>query len=178
MGFRSRDSDSSSPQGDGKFLTRRQFLSRIGIALGGVAAAIVGVPLVGALVRTQYVGDEPEVWRPVGTVDDFEVGRIVKVEFINAQPVAWAGTAAKTAAWLSRRSEEEFRVFSVNCTHEGCHVRWEEAAELFMCPCHGGTFHRNGNVAGGPPQRPLVEYPVRIQEGRVEVRTHPIPITG
>lgn len=178
MGFYDRDSHSPNPQGEGKLLTRRQLLSRIGIALGGVAAALVGVPVIGVLVRTQSVGEEPEVWRPVGTVNDFEVGKIVKVEFINAEPVAWAGLAAKTATWLSRLSEPEFRAFSINCTHEGCHIRWQEAAELFMCPCHGGTFHRDGQVAGGPPPRPLVEYPVRIREGQVEVRTQPIPITG
>jgi menaquinol-cytochrome c reductase iron-sulfur subunit len=177
MDFFRGDSRSPDQQGEGKFLTRRQFLSRIVITLTGMAAALVGVPVIGTLLRTQSV-EGPEVWQPVGAVDDFEVGKIVKVEFTNAQPVAWAGAAARTAAWLSRRSEPEFKVFSVNCTHEGCPVRWEETAELFICPCHGGTFHRNGNVAGGPPPRPLVEYPVRIRGGQVEVLTHPIPITG
>jgi menaquinol-cytochrome c reductase iron-sulfur subunit len=47
-----------------------------------------------------------------------------------------------------------------------------------MCPCHGGVFYKDGAVASGPPQKPLSEYPVRVENGQVEIRTSPVPIAG
>ena len=49
-------------------------------------------------------------------------------------------------------------------------------AELFMCPCHGGVFYKDGRVAAGPPQHPLPRYQVRVQNGQVEIEAAPIPI--
>jgi menaquinol-cytochrome c reductase iron-sulfur subunit len=45
-----------------------------------------------------------------------------------------------------------------------------------MCPCHGGVYYQDGTVAAGPPPRPLPQYPVRLVDGKVEIRTDPIPI--
>ena len=53
-------------------------------------------------------------------------------------------------------------------------VGWVEGAELFLCPCHGGAFHRDGTVAAGPPPRPLPRLDVRVRGGRVELRTEAI----
>ncbi|MGH9447270.1 MAG: ubiquinol-cytochrome c reductase iron-sulfur subunit, partial [Terriglobia bacterium] len=66
---------------------------------------------------------------------------------------------------------------SVDCTHLGCPVRWLPKANLFMCPCHGGVFYANGDVASGPPPKPLTQYPVRVQGGYVQILTSPLPIT-
>jgi menaquinol-cytochrome c reductase iron-sulfur subunit len=49
-------------------------------------------------------------------------------------------------------------------------------ANLFMCPCHGGVYYSDGQVAAGPPPRPLTQYKVRIQNGEVEIQTRPIPV--
>jgi menaquinol-cytochrome c reductase iron-sulfur subunit len=59
----------------------------------------------------------------------------------------------------------------------GCPVRWLPDADLFMCPCHGGVYYKDGKVAAGPPPRPLVKYPVRLRNGQVEIRTSPLPIS-
>ena len=85
---------------------------------------------------------------------------------------------AKTAAWLRRESDQQFIAFAINCTHLGCPVRWLPNADLFMCPCHGGVFYKDGTVASGPPPKPLVTYPVRVRDGRVEILTSPLPITS
>ncbi|HBY95968.1 MAG TPA: (2Fe-2S)-binding protein [Chloroflexi bacterium] len=156
-------------------LDRRQFLTRLSLALTGLGAAIVAVPIVGVLL-TPLLRKVPETWRAVGAIDGFRVGETVLVKFTDASPLPWAGVTAQTAAWLRRESENSFVVFSVNCTHLGCPVRWLPDANLFMCPCHGGVYYRDGAVAAGPPPRPLVQYPVRLQNGQVEIRTNPIPI--
>jgi menaquinol-cytochrome c reductase iron-sulfur subunit len=89
----------------------------------------------------------------------------------------WAGVSAKTAAWLRRVSQDQFVAFSVDCTHLGCPVRWLADADLFMCPCHGGVYYQDGRVAAGPPPKSLVQYAVRTNNGEVEIKTIPIPIT-
>jgi len=45
-----------------------------------------------------------------------------------------------------------------------------------MCPCHGGVYYENGDVAAGPPPHPLSRYAVRVKDGYVEMETDPIPI--
>jgi menaquinol-cytochrome c reductase iron-sulfur subunit len=157
-------------------LTRRRFFSRLSITLGGVCAAILGVPLLG-FVLTPIFEKARESWVPVGKIDDFEIGKTVNVPFPDPSPLPWAGITAKGAAWLRRDSQDKFIAFSVNCTHMGCPVRWLQDAELFMCPCHGGIYYKDGTVAAGPPPRPLVRYEVRVVNGRVEIKATAIPIT-
>ena len=154
-------------------LSRRQFLARLCIGLGGLGAAIVGVPVAGFLLAP-LLRRVPEQWQAVGAVDQFKVGETVQVTLTDPSPLPWAGVAAKTAAWLRRDSEQNFVAFAVNCTHLGCPVRWLQDANLFMCPCHGGVFYNDGTPAAGPPPRPLTRYAVRLRDGQVEIQAIPI----
>ena len=156
-------------------MKRRRFLSRLSIGLSAAAAAVVGLPVVGFLVAP-LLRRAPRVWRAVGRVDQFVAGETVAVTFDDASPLPWSGVTARTAAWLRRDDAASFTAFAVNCTHLGCPVRWIQSAELFLCPCHGGVFNRDGSVAAGPPPRPLTRYPVRIRDGQVEIQTAPTPI--
>ncbi len=153
---------------------RRRFLSRLSLLLGSLAMALVAIPSVGFLLGLRR---PPKIWRGVGRVEDFAVGKTVQVSFLDPSPLPWAGVTAQTAAWLRREGESAFIAFSVDCTHLGCPVRWLSSAELFMCPCHGGVFYADGRVASGPPQRPLTRYPVRVRGGEVQILTTPLPIT-
>ncbi len=156
-------------------ITRREFLGRLSLAFGAGSAAIVGIPIVG-FVLSPLIQKPPQLWRAVGAIDSFKIGETVEVAFLDPSPLPWSGVSAKTAAWLRRDSALEFIAFAVNCTHLGCPVRWLPNAELFMCPCHGGVYYKDGTVAAGPPPRPLVRYDVRLDKGQVELFTRPIPI--
>jgi Rieske Fe-S protein len=60
---------------------------------------------------------------------------------------------------------------SATCTHLGCRVRWDDGAQKFKCPCHGGEYDAKGGVTAGPPPKPLRSLAARITgEGDVEVR--------
>jgi len=157
-------------------ISRRRFLARFNLAVGGVGALIVALAAVGFIIAP-FFQRRTEVWRSVGKVDAYKVGETVAVEYEDAAPWPWAGVTAKSAAWLRRESADTFIAFSVNCTHLGCPVRWLAAADLFMCPCHGGVYYKDGTVAAGPPPLPLRRYPVRVQNGEVQIRTGPIPLT-
>ena len=158
-------------------LSRRQFLAKLSLGLGGLGVALVGVPIVGFLLAP-LLRKVPEQWQAVGAVDQFKVGETVQVTLIDPSPLPWAGVSARTAAWLRRDSAQDFVAFAVNCTHLGCPVRWLQDANLFMCPCHGGVYYTDGKPAAGPPRRPLNRYAVRVREGQVEVLPNPIRAAG
>lgn len=159
-----------------KMPERRRFLTRFSALLGGLTVLVGGVPLVGFLL-SPLLKKTPRMWRGVGPVEKFKVGETVAVSFTDATPLPWTGVAAQTAAWLRREAEDTFIAFSVNCTHLGCPVRWLQSADMFLCPCHGGVYYSNGDVAAGPPPLPLGRYPVRVRNGQVEIQTSPVPIT-
>src|SRR6185437_7796874 len=125
-----------------------RFLGRISLALAGVAGAVVGIPIV-AYLLSPLLESAPILWRDVGGVEDFTVGETVLVAFDDPSPLPWAGQTARTAVWLRRTSETSFVAFSIYCTHLGCPVNWQQSAELFLCPCHGGVYYADGTVAGG-----------------------------
>src|SRR5438477_12906957 len=155
-------------------LNRRRLLSRVSLALSGLAAAVVSVPIV-AYLLSPLLQPPPEEWRDLGLVDDFRVGGTVEVAYDELSSLPWAGQTARTVVWLRRTGERDFTAVGLNCTHLGCPVNWRPGGELFLCPCHGGVYYADGSVAGGPPPRPLVRYSVRIGDGgRVQVLTKPL----
>ncbi len=155
---------------------RRTFLRRLSIFAGALAATIIAIPAVWFVVQP-LARPRQEAWRDVGALDDFAVGKTVVVQYQDPSPLNWAGVTAKTAAYV-RREPNDWKAFTINCSHLGCPVRWEDDAKLFMCPCHGGVFFADGEVAAGPPEAPLARYPVRVQNGRVLIRTASVPIAG
>jgi menaquinol-cytochrome c reductase iron-sulfur subunit len=155
---------------------RRRLLSRLALAIGTVGAVLVGVPFV-AFIVSPVRRREAQVWRAVGRLEEFPLDRTVKVTFENPAPRPWAGASGHSAAWLRREADGALRAFSVYCTHTACPVRWDEGANLFLCPCHGGAFYASGAVAAGPPPRPLATHEVRVRDGVVEILTLPVPAT-
>jgi len=168
---------SAADADDPALLSRRRFLSRISLALSGLAAAVVSVPILAYLLSPLLRPADPQ-WRDLGLVENFRVGSTVLVAFDEPSSLPWAGQTARTAIWLRRTGDRDFVAFALNCTHLGCPVNWRPEANLFLCPCHGGIYYADGTVAGGPPPRPLVHYTIRIVENdRVQVQTQPLTFT-
>jgi quinol---cytochrome c reductase iron-sulfur subunit, bacillus type len=162
-------------EGVGYAPSRRRFLELLSLGLGGAAATAVAVPFIGFLLAPLF-SRTSRAWRSVGSVKSFKVGKTVEVSFIDASPLPWAGLTARSAAYLRREGPDKFTALSVNCTHLGCPVRWIAGAELFMCPCHGGVYYKDGTVAAGPPPRPLRSFDVRVRDGNVEIQASPVSI--
>lgn len=158
-------------------INRRNFIVRMLLGFSGIITLLVSIPVIGALIAP-LVRSTPQVWRKIGRVSDFETGKTVMVKFRNASPLPWSGVTSETAAWLRKNSDNNFVAFSVNCTHLGCPVRWIPDSELFLCPCHGGVYNKDGQNVAGPPPKGLTHYPVRLRKGEVEILTSPVPITN
>jgi menaquinol-cytochrome c reductase iron-sulfur subunit len=156
-------------------MKRRSFLTVAVGGIAGLAGLALAIPGVGFFIGP-FLKKRHQDWKPVGKVDDFKIGSTTEVSFEDPSPLPWAGVVAKTGAWLRRNPDGTFTAFSVNCTHLGCPVSWEQSAELFMCPCHGGVYTKNGSVAGGPPPRPLTQYQVRKNGDAVEILTAELPL--
>jgi menaquinol-cytochrome c reductase iron-sulfur subunit len=165
------------PEDAAEVVTRRRFLNRISLALSGLAAAVVSVPIV-AYLLSPLLQPAPEVWHDLGAVENFQIGATVEAPLDESSSLPWAGQTALTAIWLRRNADQDFTAFGLNCTHLGCPVNWRANAELFLCPCHGGVYYADGSVAGGPPPRPLVRYAVQIDaNSHVQVLLRPLTQT-
>ena len=160
-----------------KEISRRDFFLKLSLGLAGIGAFAAAIPVVSALIAP-LLEKKNQKWRTVGKLNDFQSGTTNLVTFINADPEPYAGTTAKSAAWLRRDDQNNFIAFAANCTHLGCPVRWEKDAHLFMCPCHGGVYYADGSVAGGPPPFPLTRYEVRVFNSEVQIKTAPVPVTS
>jgi menaquinol-cytochrome c reductase iron-sulfur subunit len=158
-------------------ITRKEFMTRISLGIAALSAAVAAIPVISALVAPLLERGKGE-WRNVGSPADFPVGSTKLISFLNDDAKPYAGVTAKTAAWLRHEKGGEFIAFAANCTHLGCPVRWEDQAQLFMCPCHGGVYYKDGTVAAGPPPKPLNTYKVRVVGQKVQIQTAPLPITG
>jgi Rieske Fe-S protein len=82
----------------------------------------------------------------------------------------WHETRRSTVVFLDKEGDG-YRAFSATCTHLGCRVAWNPAESHYKCPCHGGTFSRDGQVVAGPPPHGLTRLPVRLNSatGELEV---------
>jgi menaquinol-cytochrome c reductase iron-sulfur subunit len=148
--------------------SRRNLLFKVGAGLNGIAAAFIGVPLLGFVLST-FKRESTETWISLGPMESFPRGETRLAAYRNPVNKPWDGDTAEVPCWVRRIDQESFQVFAINCTHLGCPVRWFQASRLFLCPCHGGAFYEDGSHASGPPPRGLFEYRHKVESGELKV---------
>jgi len=153
-------------------LSRRGLLMKIGMLFNGLVAIALALPIVRFLFSSVTLGRGNGYlsWVPLGRVSEFPEGETRLATFQNPHVMPTDGKTADTACWVRRIEGDQFQVFAVNCAHLGCPVRWFPQSGLFMCPCHGGAYYRDGSRASGPPERGLFEYPHKIENGLVTIQ--------
>jgi Rieske Fe-S protein len=153
-------------------ISRRGLFMKLGIAFNGLVATALAVPIVRFLLSSVTRGRAGDYlsWVPLGPVNEFPVGETRLATFRNPNVMPTDGKTVDTACWVRRIEGEQFQVFAVNCAHLGCPVRWFPQSGLFMCPCHGGAYYRDGSRASGPPERGLFEYSHKIENGLVTIQ--------
>jgi Rieske Fe-S protein len=157
---------------------RRTFLRLVTAALGSVAAAIAGVPIIGYFVSQRH---RQVHWVTMGAVDDFPLLETRRIDFDNPLSLPWDGQTAATGVYVRNLGppgggrEPRFMVLAVNCAHLGCPVSWFPQSGLFMCPCHGGVYYADGARASGPPPRGMFACAWRVRDGRLEIQAPHFP---
>jgi Rieske Fe-S protein len=161
-------------------MTRRGFFAKMGIVFNALVAGAIGVPVVRYLLSSITNGHAGGYlsWVPLGSVNQFPEGETRLATFTNPYVTPTDGKTVETAAWVRRIEGDQFQVFAVNCAHLGCPVRWFPQSGLFMCPCHGGAYYRDGSRASGPPERGLFEYPYKVENGLVTIQAGELPTPG
>ncbi len=136
------------PDGD---LTRRGFLSTLGVAWTAFAAACGA----GAIATTRFMFPnvlfEPPQQFKAGFASDFLVGTVDQ-------------RFKESYGTFIVRNEEGIYALRTVCTHLGCTPNWLEAENKFKCPCHGSGFYRSGINYEGPAPRPLERYRIAVAD--------------
>jgi quinol---cytochrome c reductase iron-sulfur subunit, bacillus type len=162
---------------DGETVTRRRMMEGTALAVGGIATMAFALPGLGFALGPLFEKTVPETWQEVGSTFDFNDTSYVP-RVININPVI--GDAGKTTVYVRQfnrdidkvvegQDPQPYVVISTRCAHLGCPVRYIQASQKFVCPCHGGVYDSQGKVEGGPPVRPLDRFYTRVTADRVEV---------
>jgi cytochrome b6-f complex iron-sulfur subunit len=131
----------------GKTTTRRKFLDYL---LGTSAAATLGA-IVYPIIRFMT---------PPHIVEAMETS-VVAAKLSELLPNSGKIFKFGSKPGLVIRTESgELKAFSAVCTHLDCIVQYRPDTKQIWCACHNGQYNLNGENIGGPPPRPLEEYPV------------------
>ena len=143
---------------EGETVTRRRFMVVTANGAGAVATAAFVLPALGFAVGSALFDRPPVRWEAVGKLEDFpDDDYIPKVITLTTN----IGEVGKTTIYMRRRNpdidappnppgyDERVVALSTRCMHLGCPVRYVEASQRFICPCHGGVYDFQGLVVGG-----------------------------
>jgi menaquinol-cytochrome c reductase iron-sulfur subunit len=163
---------------EGETVTRRRFMTLTAHGAGAAAAAAFTLPPLAFAVGSALFDRPPVRWEGVGTLADFPDNTYVPKVITMTTGI---GEVGKTTVYMRRHNDkidsppnppgydEQVVAVSTRCMHLGCPVRYVQASQRFICPCHGGVYDFQGKVVGGPPVRPLDRFYTRVRGDRVEV---------
>jgi Rieske Fe-S protein len=177
--------------GETETYSRSVFLEGATLGLGAVIGGIIVIPALGFMIAPAFVDQEAKRV-DVGPLSDFPEGQYTITTFLR-DPAQ--GEVTRRTAFIRNNGllndVPSFTILSNRCAHLGCPVQpggpifedkkktatsvtGEEVTIIpmlpaggFVCPCHGGTYDREGNRVAGPPVRALDRYEFEILNGRL-----------
>ncbi|HEY8235068.1 MAG TPA: Rieske 2Fe-2S domain-containing protein [Gaiellaceae bacterium] len=181
---------SEPPAGEAERFPRSRLLERATLGLGGLVAAGVALPVIGAAVLPAF-GRTKARAIDLGPIGAFPEGKFVIATFLSDPQ---AGEISRRAAFVRNNGfvgkSPSFTIMSSRCTHVGCPTqpngpifvqketfRRTNVGEIkvvptlpaggFGCPCHGSQFDTEGNRTAGPAPRALDRYQFSVRNGRL-----------
>jgi quinol---cytochrome c reductase iron-sulfur subunit, bacillus type len=151
-------------------MSRREFVNFTVGAIGTVMVVCVGIPAVAYVLGPGLKVSKSETWIPVGKVADFPPDVPTLVSFTRTTVNGWERTTNSYGVYVTKPQTGDPYVLSNVCTHLACRVTWKEDKSEYVCPCHDGLFNIQGEVVGGPPPKPLVHYPTKIEDGTLYIQ--------
>ena len=180
----------ASEQQQAERFPRNRLLERATLALGGLVALGVALPVAGFAVLPAFVGQRRRAVN-LGPIGAFPQGQFVIATFLSDPS---QGEISRRAAYVRNNGllggVPSFTILSSRCTHVGCPTqpngpifsRRHKLARTstgevglvptlpaggFGCPCHGSEFDTEGNRTAGPAPRALDRYQFSIRNGRL-----------
>jgi nitrite reductase/ring-hydroxylating ferredoxin subunit len=145
---------------------RRAVLARfVTVGLGFIMSALAG--LLGVAAAPAGRRDRTR-WRRAVSLFDLPAETPAAISLSERHADGWYQTRTQATIFVDRDGQG-YRALSATCTHLGCRVNWDAAAQQFRCPCHGGVYDREGRVVSGPPPAPLRQLAVRVDPKTSEI---------
>ena len=182
--------ETETAAGNAEKFPRSRFLERATLGLGGLIAAGVALPAIGAAVLPAFTRTKARAI-DLGPIGAFPEGKFVIATFLSDPQ---AGEISRRAAYVRNNGfvgkSPSFTIMSSRCTHVGCptqpngpifvkkeQFRRTNVGEVkfvptlpaggFGCPCHGSEFDTEGNRTAGPAPRALDRYQFSIRRGHL-----------
>lgn len=150
--------------------TRRKFLSGLIGVVAGIVSAVVAIPAIGYLISPGLKRAGGESWINLGPLASATPGVPTPFKWSRQIEDGWVKATQSGTAYAVQLEGQELKVLSDVCTHLGCRVFWAADRQLFICPCHDGFFTADGQVSYGPPPKPLIDLPHRVENGQIQIR--------
>jgi menaquinol-cytochrome c reductase iron-sulfur subunit len=150
-------------------LDRRNVLSLLTWAIGGLISAGLGIPAIAYIIGPAFRQQEAQDWISLGAASKVELGVPTLFKAIIQRQTGWIENDEELSIYILTDNGRDFVAMSNVCTHLGCRVRWIADQEQFFCPCHNAIFDRDGQVVAGPPPRPLDRYDVMVEDDQILV---------
>ena len=151
-------------------LSRRKFLEKVTVGIGGVLTALFGIPAAIFVVKPVLKKEEGSDWMRLGSISKVTPGTPTLFSLKVERETGWITDQDEIMVYVYTEDGRDYAVMSNICTHLACRVRWIEERQEFFCPCHNGVYDKQGNVLAGPPPRPLDRYEFHIENDDIFIK--------
>ncbi|MCJ7703195.1 MAG: ubiquinol-cytochrome c reductase iron-sulfur subunit [Anaerolineales bacterium] len=152
-----------------KHITRRNFMSIVTWAIGGLIGVGLGIPGIAYILGPAKKSDEDQDWIRLGLTSKVELNTPTLFKTSITKQTGWISNEEEISVYVLTKNGRDYVAMTNICTHLGCRVRWISEKEQFFCPCHTAVFDKNGDVVSGPPPRPLDRYKVKIEDDQLYI---------
>lgn len=176
-------------------ISRRGFMAKATLAIGGIVGVALAIPIVGSLLPEGSASKG--TWAPL-TADELKslqaaTTKPVKLEFqLKSQDAYLPEQSSGEYVWGIKTDKQKFMsertdlptsatlpyfdgaydvvtmnfvILSPICPHLGCRPAWNDSVSRFQCPCHGSQFEFSGEHYAGPAPRGMDPLPLKEQSG-------------
>ncbi len=131
-------------------MTRRDLIQKV--VLGGTTLIILPQTFVSCSKSSVETGGTPG-----GGSNNITLDLSVAA---NAALNTPGGTVITKEIIVANTGNNVFVALDSVCTHQGCTIGYDLAANDFPCPCHGSIYSTTGSVINGPATVAVKSYPV------------------
>ena len=161
---------------EGETVTRRRFMAGTAHIAGAIATAAIVLPALGFALGPMFEKHRSQL---AGRRRASTTSRRDTTSRRSITIVAGIGEAGKSTVYVRKHNPPSTPSRATSTTSSSRSRRAactsaarsasSQAAQRFICPCHGGVYDFRGKVDGGPPVRPLDRFYTRTRNGQVEI---------
>lgn len=151
--------------------SRRSFLGVLLAVGSALVGALLAIPVLRFTLFPLIRRTTDVEFSPLGPVSEFASLSEPEMRTIEIDQIdGWRKAVSQKAVYVTKDSAGKLLVLTSICPHLGCTVPWNKERSQFVCPCHGGTFLRDGTRVNGPSLRGMDSLETSVEGGQLSVR--------